>query len=130
MPFTMTKKEQETKRKYKEQKRIQATLDFLRQCRFEKRVDVLKEYTAHGEELYCIPLAGRQCLVAQHYNSKKRVEFQGFTLWLSEYENYQDIGKREAISIINLKQSFNPEKDKSVVVSYLLQAPGAAAVRD
>jgi hypothetical protein len=85
---------------------------------FERSEDTLGEYSK-GSIIYSLPISEKKYLVFNHYNSKRKIELQGFDLWISEYSSNNEIGKRKAVSIKSLVLSFDLENNKDVIEEHL-----------
>lgn len=98
---------------------IEANLRFIKSWMFERTDDSLCEYSADSD-LYFMPLGVGKYLVLNHFNVSKKIDLQGFDLWISEYESSSAVGKRKAFSITSIKHGFNINQDKPIIDNYLI----------
>ena len=101
----------------KKREQIQATLEFFKVNVFANTSDTLSEYSANGI-LYYMPISDGKYLVANLYGRNGNILFQGFDLWLSEYKNICDIGRKPALSIVGIKNGFKFPKDRDCIDAY------------
>lgn len=112
----MSKKEVEARHEREQKIKLKNTADFIRM--FASRPDNIKEYTGDSE-IYFEPTKNGKYLVVNHFNTKKKPEFQGYDLWIAEYANRSDIGELRAISKTCIKQGFDITTDKEIIDQYL-----------
>lgn len=90
----------------------------LKRYGFSETVDSINEYSIEAD-LYYRSIGGKRYLVFNHYNKKRKADLQGFDCWISTYNSENEIGKKKAIQIEDVRLSFQVERDWHLIASLL-----------
>jgi hypothetical protein len=74
---------------------IEEVLSFLRRPCFSNAIDRIGEYSRKSR-LYFAEVAPDKYLVLNHFNYKRRIDLQGFDMWIAEYGRTREIGDKPA----------------------------------
>lgn len=96
-------------------RRLEKTLEFLNANAFARAEDRLCEYSKNSSFYYIAAADYETYYIINHYNQTSRMEFQGFDLWLSQYNSFGHIGRKAAKSITSIKHSIHLPNDAGLM---------------
>ena len=97
---------------------IENAIDQLEEYGFEKRVNLIGEYSP-GSDLYIRKIDTERYIVLNHFNKTKNEASQGFDCWIGTYRFENHIGKIPAIEIEEVKKSFDFADDWKLIARHL-----------
>lgn len=97
--------------------KILDSLRTLRELNFVQAKDIHGEYSKDAD-LYFRHIGYNKYLVLNHFNKKRPAHLQGFDCWISTYHSMDDIGRKRAITIDQVRLTFDFERDWHLISQY------------
>lgn len=98
--------------------KIQKIFDILKEWEFSSTVDT-SGYFTYKAPLYYRTIGDKKYLIFTHYCDGNKYGSDGFDCWSAKFEDESDIGKKDPIESIDIRLSFDLDRNYCEIDEYL-----------